>query len=343
MSSGGRHGRGRAAAFSRVQRRAQEPTPSRRRLLVTSVLTAAGGLALSARRVAAAVPAARPLESVTAEVLPPWGAALSGALQGVAQNVAKQLVLHPFDTIKTRVQVRKEGDSDGALFSDLYRGLLPTLIGGTPGSATFFAAKEAAVSFLISKGAAGPVPTLGGVVAGVLAAKAVRTPFDVAETRAMATSGTTKKEKASGDDEMLQWDGSLAAAREVYRSEGLRGLYRGYGANVAYKLPADAAKFLAYEALRAGGADKALSPAVAGAGATLMASAVTTPLDVVRTRVLVGSTESGPVETFQKLAKEDPQKLWSGLSWRLIRGVVAGAIQFSVLESTKSAVQGLAK
>ncbi|CAE7730775.1 slc25a26, partial [Symbiodinium sp. CCMP2592] len=223
---------------------------------------------------------AQPGVPATADVLPPWAAAWSGALQGIAQNVAKQVVLHPFDTVKTRLQATagRPDASRAELFRDVYRGLLPTLVSGTPGSATFFAAKEAASAQLRRQAAPDPLPTLGGVVLGVLSAKAVKTPFDVAETKAMATVAT--------EGEALAWDGSWGKLQDTYEKEGFTGLYRGYGANVLYKLPADLAKFLAYEALRGSGAAGSLPPGVAGAVATLAANAVTTPLDVVRTQVM---------------------------------------------------------
>lgn len=282
------------------------------------------------------------------DYLPPWAAAYSGAIQGVAQNLVKQLLLHPFDTVKTRLQASSQQQSvdsttRGDLFRDVYRGLIPTLVSGTPGSATFFAAKEAVTALLLERGAAAPLPTLGGVVAGVLSAKAIKTPFDVAETKAMATYEKRGKET-------LAWDGSWNIIQETLAKDGFTGLYRGYGANVLYKLPADAAKFLAYEALRGSGAAGSLPPGIAGAAATLASSAVTTPLDVVRTRVMVadrseggsgrGEASNNPLEMLRDLiASGDSAQIWSGLNWRLARGVVAGAIQFSVLEGTKEAVE----
>lgn len=284
---------------------------------------------------------APPVQAVAdATAQPSWFVAASGAIQGAAQNLVKQAILHPFDTIKTRVQAADAAGSGEilsrrALFADPYRGFLPCIVSGTPGSAAFFAAKESAAAALKSKGFIAPIPTLGGVVAGVLAAKAVRTPFDVAETRAMASVDN------KGDSSSFAWDGSWNAVRSVYAAEGIPGLYRGYGANVAYKLPADAAKFLAYEALRGTGASGALPPGVAGAVATLLANALTTPLDVVRTRVMVDDTSGGVISTFARIFEDgDYGKLWSGWDWRLVRGVVAGGIQFTVLEETKSAIEG---
>jgi len=284
----------------------------------------------------------------------PWAAAGSGAVQGAAQNVVKQVVLHPLDTIKTRVQTAPgtwAATAGGggaatdapfwrsALFRDLYRGFLPSVVGGTPGSAAFFAAKEAAASSLKAQALPKELVTIGSVVAGVLTAKAIRTPFDVAETRAMAAGPSPTG--ADADGPALAWDGSLSAIRQVYAEEGLRGLYRGYGANVAYKLPADAVKFLAYEALRGTGAAGILPAGVAGAAATLVASAATTPLDVVRTRVLINSTSGNVLDTLNGiLATGDSGQLWAGLGWRIARGLLAGAIQFSVLEETKNAVEG---
>ncbi|CAE8620937.1 unnamed protein product, partial [Polarella glacialis] len=302
-------------------------------------------------RAVAAVPTAK-----AAEPLAPWAAAASGALQGIAQNLAKQLVLHPFDTVKTRLQASPDGGAKDLvdrkdLFQGLYRGFLPCLVSGTPGSAAFFAAKEAAASALLSSGAPAQLSTLGGVVCGVLLSKAVKTPFDVAETRAMASTPSGPGADTFG------WDGSWLAVRETFDREGVAGLYRGYGANVLYKLPADAAKFLAYEALRGSGTLGALTPAVAGAAATLAANAVTTPLDVVRTRVMLdasqqerreeGSEEgaskssSNTLDTLKELLSSgDSAQIWSGLGWRIGRGIVAGAIQFTVLEGTKEVVEG---
>lgn len=103
-----------------------------------------------------------------------------------------------------------------------------------------------------------------------------------------------------------------------------------------YKLPADLAKFLAYEALKSG----AWPAGVAGAAATLCSNAVTTPLDVVRTQVMVEEQGPNVLQRLRELlATGDSEKIWSGFGWRLARGVVAGAIQFSVLESTKEAVE----
>ncbi|CAE7211220.1 SAMC2, partial [Symbiodinium natans] len=285
---------------------------------------------------------AKPGVPTPVEVAPPLSAAWSGALQGIAQNIAKQVVLHPFDTVKTRLQAQagRPEASRAELFRDVYRGLLPTLVSGTPGSAAFFAAKEAASAQLRQQAAPDPLPTLGGVVLGVLSAKAVKTPFDVAETKAMATVAT--------EGEALAWDGSWGKLREAYDKEGFPGLYRGYGANVLYKLPADLAKFLAYEGLRGSGAAGSMPPGVAGAIATLASNAVTTPLDVVRTQVMVegGGKKSSPnaLEKLQELLQSgDSEQIWSGFGWRLARGVVAGAIQFTVLEGTKDAVEGRTK
>lgn len=124
--------------------------------------------------------------------------------------MAKQAILHPFDTVKTRLQAATVLPLDRRqLFQDLppghrvggpgaprYRGLLPTLLSGTPGSASFFAAKEATQSML--REAPQALRTSSGVLVGVLCAKAggapragaceaIKTPFDVAETKAMAT------------------------------------------------------------------------------------------------------------------------------------------------------------
>lgn len=293
-----------------------------------------GALSAVSLATGAPVEAAAPTGTGTVDVLPPVAAAFSGAVQGISQNVVKQLILHPFDTVKTRLQAQAVAsgiDIDRRdLFKDVYRGLLPTLVSGTPGSASFFAAKEAAQSVLQTFPQ--PVKTSCGVLAGVLCAKAIKTPFDVAETKAMASV-------AKG--EALAWDGSLQKLTAAFEKEGFQGLYRGYGANVLYKLPADLAKFLAFEALKSTGS---LPTGPAGALATLWSNAVTTPLDVVRTQVMVEGAQKESKNVLQKLQDlidtGDSNKIWSGFGWRLARGIVAGAIQFTVLEGTKEAVEG---
>ncbi|CAN0002628.1 unnamed protein product [Discosporangium mesarthrocarpum] len=171
-------------------------------------------------------------------------------------------------------------------------------------------------------------------------------------------SNVTKKQKTwtimnsrqqAGAGERLM--GSLSAARALAAGEGALGLWRGYGPNIAYAFPADAIKFLVYERLKAaargyrGGAKLGpLEAAVLGSGASMTAQALTTPLDVVRTRAMMRSREddsdelykAGVPDALAKIAEEEGLgALWAGTSPRVARSVLSGAIQFSSYEFVK--------
>ena len=129
--------------------------------------------------------------------------------------------------------------------------------------------------------------------------------------------------------------------------------YVGYWENVCYTYPADVLKFVAYENLTGG--RKNLPPAegaLYGAAATAMAQFITTPLDVVRNRVMARKTsdncESGErssedppsyVESLSTIAREEGLKgLFAGTSPRVGKAILSGAIQFATYEETKQAI-----
>ena len=78
----------------------------------------------------------------------------------------------------------------------------------------------------------------------------------------------------------------------MWRTEGLRGLFKGNGANCARIIPNSAMKFFAYEHVSSmfAGKDGQMTPLTrlyAGAGAGILAMSATYPLDMVRGRLTV--------------------------------------------------------
>ncbi len=147
-------------------------------------------------------------------------------------------------------------------------------------------------------------------------------------------------------------DGTVAAVQEAVAREGVSGLYRGFASNIAYAFPTDAIKFVVYESLQKNIRRKLnpLESSVCGAAASCVAQLLSTPLDVVRTRVM--TQEQGPegagagaaaespsvLATAQAIAREEGVgKLFSGLAPRLTRALLSGAIQFGSYEFTKGA------
>jgi len=128
-------------------------------------------------------------------------------------------------------------------------------------------------------------------------------------------------------------------------------LYTGYWENILYSLPADVIKFIAYESITEG--RKNLSPvegARAGALATAMSQLITTPLDVVRNRLMTGKNRSGSslseeeknkgyIESLVALGTEEGLSgLFAGATPKIGKAILSGAIQFATYEETKQSM-----
>ena len=141
-------------------------------------------------------------------------------------------------------------------------------------------------------------------------------------------------------------------------TSGVGDFYVGYLENVCYTYPADVLKFVAYENFSGG--RKNLPPAegaLYGAAATAVAQFLTTPLDVVRNRAMARTTSSTSsdnsddkngkgktpapsyLESLTKIAKEEGVKgLFAGVSPRVGKAILSGAIQFATYEETKQVI-----
>ena len=130
--------------------------------------------------------------------------------------------------------LRSEGGTRG-----LFKGLVPTLAREVPGNAVMFGVYEASKQFL----AGGPdTKKLGlgsSIVAGGLAGASFWMfvyPTDVVKSVIQVDNYKNPK-----------YSGSLDAFRKILASEGVKGLYKGFGPAMARSVPANAACFLAYE------------------------------------------------------------------------------------------------
>jgi hypothetical protein len=267
----------------------------------------------------------------------------SGLLAGAVQKTVKELALHPLDTAKARLQLagpRRKLLAE--LFRAPYAGLGPALVSGAPAASTFFAVKDAVKTQCRAAGISdATASTLISVAGANVAYWGIKNPAEVLKVRRQAgTAGDT-----------------LEAARALWQAEGLRGFYVGSVANFAYAFPVDSAKFLLYEAiklqLKARSGRAKLSPvesALGGALSTSAAQALATPLDVARVRIITaerpGSApagaaggaggKAGVVGTVRTIAAEEGvAALYAGVTPKVLRAVLAGAIQFSTYETTK--------
>lgn len=299
---------------------------------------------------AVAAQAASPVAQ--AEASAPAREFLASAAGGAAQRLAKELLLHPIDTVRCRLELQGASRSllTPGLFDDLYAGVLPALTVGTPAGALFFATKDSvkkALKDALGASYAKEPATIAAVLIAQLPYWLVRTPAELLKTRSQAASDAAGSFGSSAERSM----GALARARAIVADEGPRGLWLGFGSNIAYAAPTDVVKFVAYDAIkrsakRAKGAE--LSPAdaaVAGAFGSAFAQAVCTPLDVVRTRVIAsapaGAADAEPSErdfvrvAQQMYAEEGPASFLAGVLPRVARAFGSGAIGFGAYEGTR--------
>lgn len=107
----------------------------------------------------------------------------------------------------------------------------------------------------------------------------------------------------------------MQAVRTIVAREGVRGLYAGYGSFLLRDLPFDAIEFVVYEQLKktvkaakAGADPTPLETSALGAVAGAVTGLVTTPLDVIKTRLMIqgaNKTYKGVVDCATQIAKQE--------------------------------------
>ncbi|XP_057529167.1 S-adenosylmethionine carrier 1, chloroplastic/mitochondrial [Amaranthus tricolor] len=254
---------------------------------------------------------------------------LDGIISGGTAGVVVETALYPIDTIKTRLQAARGGGQ--IVLKGLYSGLAGNLAGVLPASAAFLGVYEPTkqkLLRLLPENLSAVAHLTAGAVGGV-AASFIRVPTEVVKQR-MQTG-----QFASAPD----------AVRLIVAKEGFKGLYAGYRSFLLRDLPFDAIQFCLYEQLRIGyklAAKRELNDpenAVIGAFAGALTGAITTPLDVIKTRLMIqGSANQykGIVNCVKTIVREEgPPALLKGIGPRVLWIGIGGSIFFGVLESTK--------
>ncbi|KAJ1025096.1 hypothetical protein NDA16_002603 [Ustilago loliicola] len=246
---------------------------------------------------------------------PPFTSALAaGALSGLTVD----LLFFPIDTIKTRLQSAQGFWAAGG-FTGVYRGLASTAVGSAPGAAVFFTTYESMKPALArwmpgvfgSEGSLGPAGVhMASASIAEVAACLIRVPTEVIKSRQQTMTygkGTT----------------TFQAFKKVFQEAGIRGYYRGFGSTVGREIPFTCIQFPLYErlklemarsransqsaptpSLQVGDRSRSMSDqelvrnlptwqaGLAGSIAGAIAAGLTTPLDVVKTRIMLHTKRS---------------------------------------------------
>ncbi|XP_040974648.1 S-adenosylmethionine mitochondrial carrier protein isoform X2 [Aquila chrysaetos chrysaetos] len=196
---------------------------------------------------------------------------------GVA-GVCVDLILFPLDTVKTRLQ-SPQGFRKAGGFRGIYAGVPSTAIGSFPNAAAFFITYENVKSMLHHGSTSYLTPATHMVAAslGEVVACLIRVPSEVVKQRAQVSPSSS----------------TLRILSHTLYHEGIQGLYRGYKSTVLREIPFSLVQFPLWESLKdlwswkQGHVVDSWQSAVCGAFAGGFAAAVTTPLDVAKTRIML--------------------------------------------------------
>ncbi|CDP06301.1 unnamed protein product [Coffea canephora] len=183
---------------------------------------------------------------------------------GAGAGVAVSFLACPTELIKCRLQAQSAlaGSGSAAVaikyggpidvarhvvqsagVTGLFKGLVPTLAREVPGNAVMFGVYEA-IKQVLAGGqdtsilGRGSLMLAGGLAGGSFWLSVY--PTDVVKSVIQVDEYKSPK-----------YSGSFDAVRKILASEGVKGLYKGFGPAMARSVPANAACFLAYEMTRA--------------------------------------------------------------------------------------------
>ncbi|XP_039267502.1 electrogenic aspartate/glutamate antiporter SLC25A12, mitochondrial-like [Styela clava] len=253
---------------------------------------------------------------------------------GVVAGACGATAVYPIDLVKTRLQnQRSSGSYVGELmyrnsfdcfskvirhegFFGLYRGLIPQLIGVGPEKAIKLTMNDFVRDQLRNDG---KVPLWGEIAAGGCAGASqvmFTNPLEIVKIRLQVAG-----EIASGPK---------VSAFSVMKELGLTGLYKGSRACLLRDIPFSAIYFTAYAHMKSSFAseDGHVSPGkllLAGTIAGAPAASLTTPADVVKTRLQVKVREGevpykSMIDCFKRVYKEEGfMAFWKGAPARVFR------------------------
>jgi len=243
------------------------------------------------------------------------------------------LLFFPIDTLKTRLQSSQGFRRAGGL-TGVYKGVGSVVVGSAPAAAAFFSTYETMKKLLPFSDNLAPVKHMVSASVAEVAACLIRVPTEVVKTRMQ-----TSTYGALGSS-------SLSAARLVLSNVGLSGFYRGFGITVMREIPFTSIQFPLYELLKLNLSRKlnrkplfAHEAAICGSIAGGIAAALTTPLDVLKTRVMLDLRDSSKEEIPSLLSRfktmyatEGAKALFSGVVPRTLWISAGGAVFLGVYE-----------
>ncbi|KAL8671537.1 MAG: hypothetical protein Q9168_003964 [Polycauliona sp. 1 TL-2023] len=265
-------------------------------------------------------------------------ALLAGALAGTTVDLS----LYPIDTLKTRLQSSTGFYLSGG-FRGVYAGVGSAIVGSAPGAALFFVTYEEVKSRLRllrrdeyrdgsrlggktkGEGWTEPIEHMVAASAGEVAACAVRVPTEVVKQRAQA---------AQYPSSMAALRFILAQRRDIGYVGVWREMYRGWAITILREVPFTAIQFPLWEGMKSWRRRKsgrsqssAVESGVFGSIAGAVAAGLTTPLDVLKTRMMLAKERQSTVSMFAQIWRvSGPKAFVAGIGPRVMWISAGGAI-----------------
>ncbi|KAI8807135.1 mitochondrial carrier domain-containing protein [Cladochytrium replicatum] len=271
---------------------------------------------------------------------------LNALAAGGIAGLSVDCILFPLDTIKTRLQSRQGFRASGG-WNRIYKGISSAAIASVPSASTFFFVYESAKAGLKRRdgrsdtelAAAGKHMLASSL--GEISACVIRVPAEVIKQRMQTQVHPTLGQ----------------AVGTIYAKERIFGFYRGYMMTIFREIPFACVQFPLFEFLKkrwsiykerpASSLEVGLCGSIAGG----VAAAVTTPLDVAKTRIMLSPTYGqGDVtkayasipSTFRTILRErGVAGLFSGIAPRVTWISIGGSIFLGVYDFAKRLLDNL--
>ncbi|KAK3117021.1 hypothetical protein LTR53_002042 [Teratosphaeriaceae sp. CCFEE 6253] len=255
----------------------------------------------------------------------------AGGLAGTTVDTT----LFPLDTLKTRLQSAAGFFPSGG-FRGVYNGIGSAVVGSAPGAALFFVTYEGVKAHFGTADVGAGTHMLAASL-GEVAACAVRVPTEVVKQRAQAGQHASSRE-------------ALASILRLRREHGVSRvwgeLYRGWSITVFREVPFTVIQFPLWEgmkryalqrrqhlnptafvtdptALQTGAAESALYGSLSGA----IAAGLTTPLDVLKTRMMLARERQSVAALASRIWRDEGSRaFFAGVGPRTIWISIGGAV-----------------
>lgn len=285
---------------------------------------------------------------------------------GLGSGVLSAVLLQPADLLKTRVQQARSNTLFGTIRSissgpnpvqQLWRGTLPSTLRTGFGSAIYFSS----LNTLRRRAALLAVGNSDTVIQGPEHSSSLP---KLSNTANLATGAFARTWagfvmmpitvlKVRFESSLYAYNSLLTASRDIFRTEGVKGFFAGFGATAVRDAPYAGLYVLFYEQSKRrlshlatkieekSGASIKLSTStsvginfLSGVSAAGLGTTVTNPFDAIKTRIqLMPDRYGNTVQAAQKMmAEEGVRSFFDGLAIRIARKAMSSALAWTVYE-----------